>query len=156
MCSTVDRRSLAKICSATPRLPSALLRPTAIAKKTHLQFISARSRPSIRELVCEVLTEAGYDTLHAGDGSAGLRILQSATTIIDLLITDVGLPGAINGRQMADAARITRPDLKILFMTGYAENSVAGNGHLETGMHILIKPFSLEVVRRKIRDILSD
>jgi CheY-like chemotaxis protein len=67
----------------------------------HLQLMSVRSRPTIRELVCEVLTQAGYDTLHAGDGSAGLRILQSGTTIIDVLITDVGLPGAINGRQMA-------------------------------------------------------
>ncbi len=71
------------------------------------QVTILEDEPSIRELVCEVLTTAGYDTLHVRDGSAGLRILQSGTTV-DLLMTDVGLPGAINGLQMADAARITR------------------------------------------------
>ena len=110
--------------------------------------------PSIRELVCELLTGSGFRTLHAADGSAGMRILQSAASI-DLLITDVGLPGALNGRQMADAARTFRPRLKVLFMTGYADHSVVGDGHLEPGMHILTKPFSLDVLRRKIHDILS-
>jgi CheY-like chemotaxis protein len=109
---------------------------------------------SIRELVCELLREAGFHTLHAADGSAGLRILRSETRI-DLLITDVGLPGLMNGRQMADAARSVRPDLRVLFVTGYAEHSVVGDGHLEPGMHLLTKPFSLDVLRQKIHDILA-
>ncbi|MEP6898182.1 MAG: ATP-binding protein, partial [Rhodanobacter sp.] len=117
-------------------------------------ILVVEDEPSIRELVCERLTDSGYDTLSAGDGGAGLRILQSGVSI-DLLITDVGLPGAMNGRQMADVARIHRPDLKILFMTGYAENAVVGNGHLEPGMHVLTKPFSLETLQRRIRDILA-
>ena len=63
--------------------------------------------------------------IEAADGPSGLRVLQS-TARIDLLITDVGLPGGMNGRQMADAARETRPELKVLFITGYAENAVVG------------------------------
>src|SRR6185312_13415018 len=75
----------------------------------------------VRLLVVEVLNDLGYRALEAVDGAAGLRILQSSQRI-DLLATDIGLPD-INGRQVADAARTNRPDLKILFMTGYAENA---------------------------------
>ena len=60
----------------------------------------------------------------------------------------------MNGREMADQARITRPGLKILFMTGYAEHSTVGSGQLESDMHVLIKPFSLDTLRQRIRDIL--
>ncbi|MGY3038586.1 PAS domain S-box-containing protein [Rhodanobacter sp. TND4EL1] len=130
--------------------PAVRLPPSAPQRET---IVVVEDEPSIRELVCEILVDAGYTVRHAGDGSAGLKILQSDERI-DLLVTDVGLPGAMNGRQMADAARTTRPDLKILFMTGYAENSVVGNGHLEHDMHVLTKPFSLDALRRRIRDIL--
>ncbi|MEO6925157.1 MAG: PAS domain-containing protein, partial [Rhodanobacter sp.] len=116
-------------------------------------ILVVEDEPSIRELVCEILAGIGYTVLQAGDGKAGLHVLQSTATI-DLLITDVGLPGAMNGRQMADIARTTRPQLKILFMTGYAENSVVGNGHLEHDMHLLTKPFSLQVLKRKIHELL--
>jgi DNA-binding response OmpR family regulator len=71
------------------------------------------------------------------------------------LITDVGLPGGVNGRQLADAARTARNGLKVLFITGYAENAVVGNGHLEPGMHVLTKPFSIEVLAQRIRAILN-
>jgi nitrogen-specific signal transduction histidine kinase len=117
-------------------------------------ILVVEDEPSIRELVCERLVDSGFQTLHAADGSAGLRILQSEASI-DLLITDVGLPGSLNGRQMADAARTVRPGLRVLFMTGYAEHSVVGDGHLEPGMHLLTKPFSLDVLRQKIHDILA-
>ncbi|HZX72025.1 MAG TPA: PAS domain-containing protein [Rhodanobacter sp.] len=124
----------------------------ALQRKT---ILVVEDEPSIRELVCEILTDAGYTLLQAGDGKAGLHILQSTGTI-DLLITDVGLPGSMNGRQMADVARTTRAELKILFMTGYAENSVLGNGYLEPDMHVLTKPFSLDALMRRIRDILQE
>ena len=101
--------------------------------------------PSIRMLVAEVLTEAGYAVIEAPDGPIGLRILESNTKI-DLLITDVGLPGGMNGRQVADAARVSRPDLKVLFITGYAENAVVGGGRLEKGMFLLSKPFQVELL----------
>jgi CheY-like chemotaxis protein len=71
-----------------------------------------------------------------------------------LLITDVGLPGGMNGRQVADAARVSRPDLKVLFITGYAENAVVGGGRLEKGMFLLSKPFQVEVLPSRIQEIL--
>lgn len=77
--------------------------------------------PTIRMLIGEVLAEAGYAVIEAPDGPAGLKVLESNARI-DLLITDVGLPGGMNGRQVADAARVSRPDLKVLFITGSLSN----------------------------------
>ncbi|HZZ70239.1 MAG TPA: hybrid sensor histidine kinase/response regulator, partial [Phenylobacterium sp.] len=74
---------------------------------------------------------------------------------IDLLITDVGLPGGMNGRQVADAARVTRPDLKVLFVTGFAENAAFGNGHLPPGMEVIGKPFVMVDLASKISDIIE-
>ena len=111
--------------------------------------------PSVRMLVMEVLEELGYAAIEAADGPAGLRVLQSDMRI-DLLVTDVGLPGGMNGRQMADAARATRPALNVLFITGYAENAIIGNGHLEPGMHVLTKPFALETLAARIKDLITN
>ena len=95
--------------------------------------------PLLRMLVTEVLDELGCAAIEAAGGASGLRVLQSDARI-DLLVTDVGLPGGMNGRQMADAARVGRPELEVLFITGYAENAVVGNGHLAPGMHVMTKP----------------
>ena len=110
--------------------------------------------PVVRMLVCEVLQEAGYTCLEADDGPSGLQILQSSAHI-DLLITDVGLPGGMNGRQVADTARTTNPDLKVLFITGYAESSVIGEGALEAGMQVITKPFAMTELGDKIRRMLD-
>ena len=109
--------------------------------------------PTVRMLVVEVLEELGYTAIEAADGAAGLRVLQSDARI-DLLVTDVGLPGGMNGRQMADAARVSRPDLKVLFITGYAENAVLNYGHLDPGMCVLTKPFAMEALTSRIRDLI--
>ena len=108
----------------------------------------------IRMLITEILEELGYQSLEAEDGQEGLAILQSDARV-DLLITDVGLPGGMNGRQMADAARIARPDLKVLFITGYAENAVIGNGQLDHGMHVMTKPFELDSLGRRIKELID-
>ena len=110
--------------------------------------------PTVRMLVTEVLEDLGYTALEAADGASGLRVLQSKTRI-DLLVTDVGLPGGMNGRQLADAARQARPDLRVLFITGYAENAVIGHGHLDPGMHVLTKPFAMETLASRIKDLIS-
>jgi light-regulated signal transduction histidine kinase (bacteriophytochrome) len=102
----------------------------------------------VRLLVREVLEDLGFSVIEAEDGPGGLSLLQS-TQRVDLLVTDVGLPG-LNGRQLADAARVIRPGLKVLFITGYAANAAMGSGVLETGMAILTKPFSLEALAAKI------
>ncbi len=109
---------------------------------------------TVRMLVAEVLTEQRYYVLEAGDGPAALRIVESSARI-DLMITDVGLPGGMNGRQVADAARTQRRDLKVLFITGYAENAAIGNGHLDHGMAILTKPFAMSTLGNKVREMLE-
>jgi DNA-binding response OmpR family regulator len=101
-----------------------------------------------------VLEELGYTAIEAPDGVAGLRILQSDIRI-DLLVTDVGLPGGLNGRQMADGARVSRPLMKVLFITGYAENAVLSHGHLEAGMHVLTKPFAMDALATRIRQVIE-
>ncbi|WP_246696986.1 GAF domain-containing protein [Methylobacterium planeticum] len=110
--------------------------------------------PSVRMLVTEVLEDLGYTAIEAADGPSGLKLLESDVRV-DLLVTDVGLPGGMNGRQMADAARVSRPDLKVLFITGYAENAAVGNGYLEPGMEVLTKPFVLEVLASRIKSLIT-
>ena len=110
--------------------------------------------PTVRMLVTEVLEDLGYTAIEAGDGPAGLQVLRSNVRI-DLLITDVGLPGGMNGRQVADAARVIRPELKVLFITGYAENAVLSQGHLDAGMHVLTKPFAMEELASRIKGLIA-
>jgi PAS domain S-box-containing protein len=109
--------------------------------------------PTVRALIVEVLGTLGYAALEAVDGPGGLEILQSRRKI-DLLITDIGLPG-LNGRQIADAARLLRPKLKILFMTGYAENAVMSVEGLEPGMEMMTKPFAMDALAAKVRGIIG-
>lgn len=110
---------------------------------------------TIRMLLTDTLTELGYSSLEAADSATGLKILESDVRI-DLLITDVGLPGGMNGRQLADAARVRRPDLKVLFITGYAENAVLRAGHLEPGMSMMTKPFPIEAMAARIRALIEE
>jgi PAS domain S-box-containing protein len=105
----------------------------------------------VRLLVVDALAEMGFDILEAKDGPQGLEILQSSRPI-DLLVTDVGLPG-LNGRQVADAARLVRPGLKVLFMTGYAENATTAKDLLAPGMQIIAKPFAMDVLARRVREL---
>lgn len=109
---------------------------------------------AIRQLIREVLVEAGYSVLAAEDGQSGLRILQ-ADGRVDLLLTDVGLPGGLNGRQVADAGRAIRPRLKVLFITGYAEGAAAGHQLTEAGMEVMTKPFEIADLQARIREMLD-
>ncbi|HEU4804223.1 MAG TPA: response regulator, partial [Nitrobacter sp.] len=109
--------------------------------------------PVVRGVIIEMLHDQGYLTREAADGAAGLRILQLDKPV-DLLLTDIGLPG-MNGRQLADQARELRPHLKILFMTGYAENAANAEGFLQPGMDMITKPFDLGHLSQRVRDIIS-
>ena len=111
--------------------------------------------PTVRMLVGDTLSELGYRGIEAADASSGLKVLESDVNI-DLLITDVGLPGGMNGKEMADEARKHRPDLKVLFITGYAENAAVTNGRLEPGMHVLSKPFPIDKLAARIRSIIEE
>lgn len=110
--------------------------------------------PTVRMLLTDVLGELGYTLIEAADSIAGLKVLRSDVHI-DLLITDVGLPGGMNGRQMADAGREVRPHLKTLFITGYAENAAVGNGDLGPGMQVLTKPFAVDTLTARVRDLMA-
>jgi signal transduction histidine kinase len=109
--------------------------------------------PSVRMLVGEVLAELGYRAIESSEGASALQVLRSDARI-DLLVTDVGLPGGMNGRQLADFGRIARPKLKVLFITGYAEKAVMGNAGLEQGMAVLTKPFAIDGLAKQMRELL--
>ncbi|WP_158929981.1 ATP-binding protein [Acidisphaera sp. S103] len=110
--------------------------------------------PTVRMLVCEVLGELGYAAIQAGDAQEGLCLLRSDHRI-DLLITDVGLPNGMNGRQLADAAKVGRPDLQVLFITGYAEKVAMGGGRLGPGMDVITKPFALQTLAEKVSMMIA-
>ncbi|UNK41009.1 response regulator (plasmid) [Shinella sp. H4-D48] len=110
--------------------------------------------PLVRMVAVEILEDLGYVVLEAGDGPSALKILQSRPEIC-LLVTDVGLPNGMNGRQLADVVRETRPELNVLFVTGYAENAVLNHGHLDRGMQVVTKPFSSETLARRVKDLIG-
>ncbi len=140
--------------SATPDGDAAPAQAGALRAEAGETVLVVDDEATVRMLVTETLKDLGYAAIEAHDGPSGLAILQSDARI-DLLITDVGLPG-LNGRQLADAARVKRPHLKILFMTGYAHNAAIGNGAaLGAGMEIMTKPFALDDLAKKIRDMIE-
>jgi PAS domain S-box-containing protein len=108
----------------------------------------------VRQTLVTMLVDAGYRVHQAVDGPSGLAALETSMHV-DLLITDVGLPG-MNGRQMADAARAKRPELKVLFMTGYAEIAAIGSGLSGERMQMIAKPFAVEAIGDKIRQMLRE
>jgi PAS domain S-box-containing protein len=110
--------------------------------------------PTVRMLVTEVLGELGYSVMEAADSASGLKLLRSDVRV-DMLVTDVGLPGGMNGRQMADAARELRPGLRTLFITGYAESAAIGANQLAPGMHVLTKPFAIDTLAARVRELIN-
>ncbi|UVK90797.1 PAS domain-containing protein [Pseudomonas sp. B21-051] len=124
--------------------------PTATCGET---VVVVEDDPAVRMLVLDLLKELGYLAHEAADARAALPLLESELRV-DLLVTDVGLPG-MNGRQLAEIARQHRPGLKVLFMTGYAQKAAERQGFLEDGMDMVAKPFSIEVLANKIREMIN-
>ncbi|RYH18599.1 MAG: response regulator, partial [Alcaligenaceae bacterium] len=106
--------------------------------------------PAVRTLMVEVLQELGYYILEAGDAASALALLRTHPRV-DLLVTDVGLPGGMNGRQLADAARVDQADLPVLFVTGYSVGALGEQ--LPEGMHIITKPFDMGTLARRAREL---
>jgi len=121
---------------------------------TSAVVLVVEDEPAVRMIVVDVLSDLGYAVLEADDGRSGLTILESSAHI-DLLLTDVGLPGGMNGRQLADVARQRRPDLKVLFVTGYAESAAVGDGRMERGMQLMTKPFAVAALAAKVQGIIQ-
>ena len=110
--------------------------------------------PAVRVLVSAVLSELGYAFVEASDADGAMPILNS-TQRIDLLISDVGLPG-MNGRQLAEIGRQYRPGLKVLFITGYAEHAAVRGGFLDSGMQMITKPFTFDLLTAKVREMINN
>jgi PAS domain S-box-containing protein len=109
----------------------------------------------VRAYTTEILRELGYRVLEAHEGDTALGFLASEPEI-KLLFTDIGLPGPFNGRQLSDEARKMRPDIKVLFTTGYAQNAIIHHGRLDPGVQLIVKPFSFVGLAAKIRQILDN
>jgi len=124
--------------------------PAAIAGET---VLLVEDEPAVRMLVLDLLEALGYTALEAQDAKKAIELLETDHRI-DLLVTDVGLPG-MNGRQLAEIARQHRPDLKVLFMTGYAQKAAERQGFLEQGMDMVAKPFTLDLLATKIRAMIN-
>jgi CheY-like chemotaxis protein len=105
-------------------------------------------------LVTELLSSLGYNVMEAADGISGLQLLQSDLRI-DVLVSDIGLPGGMNGREMAGIARKSRPGLPVLFITGYAESAVIEKAHLEPRTQVLTKPFVLDALSARVATLVK-
>ncbi|MEA2778351.1 MAG: hypothetical protein QOF90_3757, partial [Acetobacteraceae bacterium] len=117
-------------------------------------ILVVEDEPSVRDHSISILRELGYRVLAAADGHAALRMLARMSEI-QVLFTDIGLPGGMNGRQLAEAARVKRPGLKVLYTTGYGRNATTHGGVLEPGTELLPKPFSFAGLAGKIRTVLD-
>jgi CheY-like chemotaxis protein len=117
-------------------------------------ILVVEDEPAVREHSIASLRELGYRVLAVGDGAAALRLLAGGTPIA-VLFTDVGLPGGMTGRQLVDAARARRPDLKVVYTTGYARNAIVHGGVLDPGTELLPKPFGYQALAAKIRTVLD-
>ncbi len=117
-------------------------------------ILAVEDDPDVRAHTIGALQELGYRVLEAANAKMALEILE-ANSEVDLLFTDVGLPGGMNGRQLAEAARRRRPKLKVLFTTGYARNAIVHDGRLDPGVQLLTKPFTFAGLAQKLRDMLE-
>jgi len=108
----------------------------------------------VRDYVLTQLHSLGYVARDAANAAEALAIIQAGYDF-DLLFTDVIMPGTMNGRQLADVAAKMRPDLKVLFTSGYTENIIAHHGVLERGIEFLSKPYTLEILTRRVREVLD-
>jgi CheY-like chemotaxis protein len=110
---------------------------------------------AVREIACAILADLGYRVLEAADGDEALRVLGADASAIDLLLTDVVLPGKVRGRELSERVLALRPDVRVLFMSGYTENSIVHHGRLDDGVHLLGKPFKREQLALKVAEVLG-
>jgi DNA-binding NtrC family response regulator len=124
--------------------------PSAYGRET---IMVVEDDTDVRDFICETLRDLNYNVLQAGDAKSALAVLDGDTPI-DLLLTDVILPGP-NGRELANAAMLRRPDLKVLFMTGYSRNAIVHQGRLDEGVQLIQKPLTQTTLAVKVRDVLD-
>jgi len=128
--------------------------PTAPRKGGGETILVVEDNPDVRRLVLRQLRDLGYDVIEAANGPQALQILDGGASI-DLLFTDVVMPGGMTGRQLAEAAKTRRPDLKTLFTSGYTEDSILRLGKLDPGVRLLSKPYRKNELAARIREALD-
>ena len=111
--------------------------------------------PAVREITVAILGDLGYRVLQAADGDEGLRVFGARMGEIDLLLTDVVLPGKLRGRELSERVTAIRPDVRVLFMSGYTENSIVHHGRLDDGVQLIGKPFKRDQLARKVAEVLG-
>ncbi|GAB6842936.1 signal transduction histidine kinase/CheY-like chemotaxis protein [Methylorubrum rhodinum] len=111
--------------------------------------------PAVREIACAILSDLGYRVLEAADGEEALRVFGANATSVELLLTDVVLPGKVRGRELAERVQAIRPEVRVVFMSGYTENSIVHHGRLDDGVHLIGKPFKREQLARKVAETLG-
>lgn len=150
ICIYLPRHAAPAEMEEMPPMPD----PTAARSSGGETILLVDDEPLIRMLAAEQLEELGYQVVEAEDAASALRLFASIGPI-SLLITDVGLPGGMNGRQLADAVRDQQPGIEVLFITGYAENAVLNHGHLDAGMHVITKPFQMDRFAARVKTLIS-
>jgi signal transduction histidine kinase len=150
---TVAKLYLPRLLGETAEVEMEAAQPAIPAGRGELILV-VEDEATVREHSVASLRELGYRVMAAGDGRSALRLLEREPAI-RMLFTDVGLPGGMSGRQLADAARIRRPDLKVLYTTGYARNAIVHGGVLDPGTLLLPKPFSHAALAAKVRAVLD-
>ena len=133
-------------------VPTPAPHPPAHARREEVVLV-VEDNDLVRDYSIGVFEELGFATLEAHDAESALNILDQQPRI-DLLFTDIGLPGGVNGRVLADEARRRRPDIKVLFTTGYTRNAIVHNGTLDSGVELVTKPFTIDLLARKVREML--
>ena len=143
------------VAAAVPEAVRAAAASIAAARPGHGETILiAEDDPSVLGYVAEILRELNYHVLETGNAAAALEMVAQPNRRIHLLLTDVVMPG-INGRHLADQARIIQPDIKVLFMTGYPQDVVVDRGSIEPGVELMQKPFAREDLAARIRALLD-
>ena len=111
--------------------------------------------PTVREIACAILSDLGYRVLEAADGEEALRVFGANSAAVDLLLTDVVLPGKVRGRELSERITAMRPDVRVLYMSGYTENSIVHHGRLDDGVRLIGKPFKREQLAVKVAEALG-
>jgi CheY-like chemotaxis protein len=120
----------------------------------HEHVLVVEDDPLVREHAVTLLRGLGYRVSDAADGAAALKVLAGPESV-DLLFTDIVMPGGMNGRQLADAARSLRPHLRVLYTSGYTENAIVHHGRLDPGVQLLAKPYRRRQLAQKVRAVLD-
>ena len=139
---------------ATAAMPRTTVAAQAPLSKLGETILVVEDDENLRDLVEAMLEDLGYVVIVAGNGREALKVL-SAVQRVDLLLTDVVMPGGVSGPALAEAAHRDRAELKVLYMTGYAENALVHQGRLDPGVELLDKPFTIENLGRKLRAVLD-